>query len=239
MTAGTPPSRRIAILACATVLASACDRPQPILPTPVGSTVAAAISPLPPLASYDIAGIVVDDNDIPVPGAPVHFGVANDLTTVTDSSGAFKATVDLRQPSVEIRVEKPGYEPSLFDASANPGNFSDFRNLVRLYPITRITVGETVQLALLDGAFCGQSEFEYVCRRIRMVVPAAGLLTLEVVPEDFHLVVAGPIQYPDRSTSRLAIRAVARGEISVDVLLYGNLRGKFPEFTVHSSLALD
>jgi hypothetical protein len=233
------PLKPFGILAAATLLAGACDSRQPITATPTASTVPVLFMPssLQPLVSYDIAGMVVDNNDVAVPGASVRFAVVNNFTTVTDATGAFKATVELRAPSVEIRVEKPGYEPSLFDASANPGNFQDFRNLVRLYPITRITVGEPVQLPLLDGAFCGSSEFEYVCRRIRMVLPAAGFLTLDVAPDDYHLVPAGPIQYPDPSTSRLSIRAVAGGEIPVDVLLYGNLLGTSPKFTVHSSLA--
>src|SRR5262245_61565094 len=122
------PPKRFGILAFATVLASACNSPHPIVPTPAGSSVPVTISPLPPLAPYDITRIVVDANDDPVPGASVRFGVADNLSMVTDTGGVFKATVQLRQPSVEIRVEKPGYEPSLFDASANPGNFPDFRN---------------------------------------------------------------------------------------------------------------
>jgi hypothetical protein len=77
---------------------------------------------------------------------------------------------------------------------------------------------------------------EYVCRRIRMLVPARGVLTLEAAPHEFHVVRAGPIQCPDDSTSRLSM-GVPAGEVLVDVLLYGHLQGTFDAFTLHSSIA--
>ena len=134
-------------------------------------------------------------------------------------------------------MQKAGYEASSIDASANPRSVPGFRNLVRLYPITRITVGDVRELPLLDGAFCGGDGFPYVCRRVRLVVLSAGVMRLEVIPADYHLAQAGPFLYPDRTTPFLSIRIPAAGEVPIDVLLYDNLQKRVPPFTLRSSLA--
>jgi hypothetical protein len=142
---------------------------------------------------YNIAGLVIDDHELPVTGAEVRFlGPPQAVTTTTDASGAFQATIQLRARGSETVVRKPGYDASSIDASANPGNLPNFQNVVRLYPITRIAVGEVTTLPLMDGAYCGGSEFEYVCRLIRMLVPSAGC----------SMTICGGGSHPLRSTRR-------------------------------------
>jgi hypothetical protein len=215
-----------AIVIAVSVALGACDSRQPTTPTLTGST-----SSAPPWTPREIAGIVVDDDDRAVAGAEVRFfGPPQLVTVITDAIGAFKTTVELRQLFSEIRVQKAGYEPSAIDAVA------DARNLVRLYPVTNIAVGEVRQLSLLDGSFCG-GEFEYYCRRVRVRSSAPGLLTVDVFPANYRLVLAGPIQYPDRSTSRLSVTVQAAEEIALDVLIVSNLQGQPTAFTLSSSLA--
>src|SRR5262249_36773656 len=122
------------------------------------------------------------------------------------------------------------------DAAANLRNDPRFRNLVRLYPITRIAVEDVRSLPMLDGAFSGGDGFPYVCRRVRIVVPSAGVLSVDASPGDYHLTQPGPFMYPDNTTSHLSIRVVA-GEAHIDVLLPGYLLNKVPPFTLRSSLA--
>lgn len=215
-----------AIVIAVSVVLGACDSRQPTMPTLTGST-----SPFPPWTPREITGIVVDDHDRGVAGAEVRFfGPPQLVTAITDATGAFKATVELRQLFSEILVQKPGYEPSAIDAVANT------RNLVRLYPVTSVAVGEARQLSLLDGSFCG-GEFEYYCRRVRVRSSAAGLLTVDVLPANYRLVLAGPIQYPDRSTSRLSVAVQSVEETALDVLIVSNLQGQPTAFTLSSSLA--
>jgi hypothetical protein len=161
-----------AMVIAASLALCACDSSQPTMPTSTGSTSPSPpgpISPFPRATLHESTGTVVDDHDRPVAGAEVRFlGPPQLVTVVTDATGAFGATIELRQPFSEIRVQKPEYEPSAIDAMA------DARNVVRLYPVTSVAVGEVRELALLDGSFCG-GEFEYYCRRVRLRSSAAGL----------------------------------------------------------------
>jgi hypothetical protein len=75
-----------------------------------------------------------------------------------------------------------------------------------------------------------------VTRAVWVRSSAPGLLTVDVFPANYRLV-AGPIQYPDRSTSRLSVTVQAAEEIALDVLIVSNLQGQPTAFTLSSSLA--
>jgi hypothetical protein len=76
-----------------------------------------------------------------------------------------------------------------------------------------------------------------VTRAVWVRSSAPGLLTVDVFPANYRLVLAGPIQYPDRSTSRLSVSVQAAEEIALDVLIVSNLQGQPTAFTLSSSLA--
>ena len=203
---------RVGLLLWAAVLPAACDRAEPTAPTPVTSTPAVSSPPGAPAVSYVLRGAVVDDDEQPVAGATVLFlGPQIPVTVLTDAGGQFEATLELRQQGSSVTVSRSDYEPSQSYVAA------DRREVVRLYPIKRITAGASVQLTLVNGAYCG-FEYEYNCRRIRVLSLASGTLTVDITPADFKLVEAGPLQYPDRSTSHLVLPARAGQEMAIDVL---------------------
>ncbi len=100
------------------VLAGACDSERSVPPVPsVPSAPSTPPSPAPTSRTVHVVGSVVDGGGMPVPGADMKFHAFSSpspLLAVTDASGAYDVTFDLRSTAVgtEVMVEKPGYEPS-------------------------------------------------------------------------------------------------------------------------------
>jgi hypothetical protein len=152
------------------------------------------------------------------------FSSPSPLVAVTDASGAYDVTFDLRSTAVgtEIMVEKPGYEPSWHWTGLSPLDAGkDLSRNFRLHQIRSVPAGESVHLSIdRDDPLCG-FDFEWVCRRIRVRSSARGTLTVEAVADNAAFrfgVVIGSVQYPYRSTPRLTVRVDPGSEISADIL---------------------
>jgi hypothetical protein len=159
------------------------------------------------------------------------FSSPSPLVAVTDASGAYDVTFDLRSTAVgtEIMVEKPGYEPSWHWTGLSPLDAGkDLSRNFRLHQIRSVPAGESVHLSIdRDDPLCG-FDFEWVCRRIRVRSSARGTLTVEAVADDAAFrfgVVMGSVQYPYRSTPRLTVPVDPGSEISADILLEGTVSG--------------
>ena len=227
------PSIRFGILLAAAVLSATCDSIQPTQPTPVASNpLPPAPAPPPPsLVTQVFKGDVLDENDQPVSAAGLRFYDGHrSIDVLSDADGRFEVALELRSGSVQtgVSAQKSGYEPSdtIVDARTS--------GLVRLYSIYRLTAGDTAQLSITGGAYCGL-EFEYECRRVRIRSASTGMLTVEATPGDFKLIM-GPLRYPDTSTSRLSVQVQAGTETAIDVLTW-----LYPEqpksFTLRSSVS--
>jgi hypothetical protein len=166
-------SRRLALIILA-VLATACDPGRPAgsgTPPPVFSP-----SP-PPETPTLLKGVVLDGDNLPVAGASVALSDLEERqAATTDPEGRFEFTTRSWRGAGPIVVETPGYEPTYSLLHL------DRDNIVRHYRVRRLAAGASATLGILDGAYCGASE-EFTCRRIRIVSPVAGRLTVEVASD--------------------------------------------------------
>ena len=225
-------SIRFGILLAAAVLSAACDSVQPTQPTPVASNPPPpAPAPPPSLVIQVFKGDVLDENDQPVPAAGLRFSDWHrSIDVLSDADGRFEVTLELTSGSMSagVSAQKSGYEPSNTVVGARN------RGLVRLYSIYRLTAGDTAQLLITGGAYCG-FDFEYECRRVRIRSASTGMLTVEATPGDFKLIM-GPLRYPDTSTSRLSVHVQAGAETAIDVLTWLYTE-QSKSFTLHSSVS--
>ena len=198
----------------------ACDRAPAAGPSRVPNPVSPTHRP-----QLHLTGLVVDGNDGPVAGAQI---AANDVSgraaeTVADAAGAYAVTID-KQDSVAVTVSKDGFESSLLYVwlSGAVAGSEVARNL-RLHEILRIRAGDSVEVSIVEGdPSCDDLE-GWPCRRIRVVSPVAGRLTLEVPfsPAPFFNIIGPP---PDGGSGWFLSVAVAAGsETVVDVMLVGGL----------------
>jgi hypothetical protein len=158
--------------------ASACSggSSTPTAPTPVPSPTP---SPTPP-TTIVLTGQVTDRiTSAPISGATVIFDGKN--RTTTDSSGSYALT-GLRYAASIINVLANNYAG---DARYIQGTSHN----VRLYRIERITAGDSWSVTVApDDSLCynnvqdqpGAGQ-DYVCRSVRVVAPADGIMTLEAV----------------------------------------------------------
>jgi hypothetical protein len=121
----------------------------------------------------------------------------------------------------------------------NPSANSNQTESIRLYKISRIIVGDSVHLSLSpDDQTCG-FEDEFLCRRVHVISPANGTVTVTVKADEpgvtFDLV-TGQISYPFRETSTLAVQAIAGADTAVDILMSWNSKA-LAFFTLTTSFA--
>jgi hypothetical protein len=188
------------ILLVAVLLAAACDGRGPTTPTSPSAPPAAVPSPPRQSMSFEMTGVVTDDDGPPVPGAKV--AVWRDYVDVpsmlTDGSGAYKLKFTAVPGSAYVlnwdpagtedavafvTVEASGYEPY---ARYILGTTQDLVENIRLHRIKRITAGESAVLTIVpDDTVCVLDVWpgrELICGTLRVVAPDNGIMTVEAVP---------------------------------------------------------
>jgi hypothetical protein len=217
---------RVWILIAAVALPGACGSgspimPTPILPTSVVSTVQSTAPPVASSASRVFRATVIDEDDRPVVGAAVRFDSQPPVIAVTDATGAFEMSVESSQSAgafpLAVAVEKSGYEPSW-------GWVGSCCQRIRLYRIREMTAGDTVTLTLFNEAYCGDF-LDYPCRRFRVRSSSKGLLTVQVTPDDFSVLLADGTGRQG-TFPRLSVQVEANSETSFDVWASGSWDGQ-------------
>jgi hypothetical protein len=215
-----------------------------------GKSPAAPSPPPPPPANENgtlrVIGRVLDIRDATVAGAYVSGFHADGVSdTVSDLDGAYALIVPSRQINLSVRVEKAGFEPSSVDVflSLNAST-ADVNRDLRLYQIVRVNAGDSVDLPIRpDDPICAsvQADFDWPCRRVRVLSAFAGRLT--VVPTlDPSTLGPGPVvqmQLPGVPDvfppTALNVAVGAGSETIVELLLLA--RGTAHTTTLHTSLS--
>ena len=214
---------RLAASTSLAVVLAACD----------GDRSPAAPSEGPP--TLQMSGHVLDGLDNGVSGARVSVMHMDGpmVESVSDSAGAYALAIPAFQQRIYAVVEKSGYEESVIKVV---GATNDITRDLRLHHILRVTAGQTVELAgRSDDPICGIDDYEFPCRRVRIVSQFAGQLRVDATSEGAaaHNI---RLQSPGRSeealeTLRLAV--TAGSETSIDVWFLSGATGT----TLHTSLA--
>lgn len=204
----------------------ACDQP-PSAPTRMPNPAQAEPEPL----TLRLTGLVVDGKDRAVPAARVAVEGNSGGTlaeTIADAGGLYSLAIDSRRASGLVTVERDGFEPSrhyLLPGSIAAG---ELRRNLRLHEIFRISAGESVEVPIVEGDSACSDTFgleDWLCRRIRVVSPVAGQLTLEVpshyAQPHFRIKLAAAVD----SSSSFRIAVPAASETIVEVLLIGGPKG--------------
>jgi hypothetical protein len=109
--------------------------------------------------------------------------------TLTDATGRYRLTGRVYGAGSDyVWASAPGFEPDYRFISAARNGVQDFRP----NPIERISAGQAVRLIVDPGdTLCVNNVQDspglgpsYVCRTIRVLAPANGMLTIEVVASD-------------------------------------------------------
>ena len=199
-----------------------CDQP-PAAPSRMLNSRPAEPTPLP----IRLMGLVVDGNDRPVAGARV--AVSNNGRslgeTIADAAGAYAVMIE-RLDSVEAYVAQEGFEPSrLFVFPLTSSGAAEVTKNLRLHEILRITAGQSLGLSVVEGDSACSYTFgleEWGCRRIRVISPVAGQLTVEVTPTGVSSYFIIKLPNAQNDTGPYFRAAVAAGsETTLDVLLVG------------------
>ncbi len=190
---------RFRTLAFATLLlAAACDSDAPTAPrpTPLQPPPAGPIPPSPgPLASFEMTGIVIDDQGTPIPGAKVTALVDpyTGPSAVTDTSGRYRIRFDSFRganggpPGTELAVAMALVEFTGYDWYARyvVAPSEEVEQNFRLRRIRRINAGEStvVEVAPDDRVCAGDWSpgRETICGVVHVVAPTAGVLTTSAV----------------------------------------------------------
>jgi len=201
------------------ILASACcGNGSPTAPTP---------RPSPPsviTSTFHLTGIAADDDGGPVGGATVTVG-KGDLTNapsgsgVTDGRGFYSIDFDavhIDLPGAAlgwVMADSPGHDRFWADIHVPGSGGQNVSQNLRLYRIKRVTAGESTLVTVVpDDKICGPDGF-YRCRSVHVVVPADGLLTMEV-GNGLALVVD---DQRDQQPSSATFRVTAGTEEVVDI----------------------
>jgi hypothetical protein len=218
------PTALAASVPLAALLVAACGS-SPSAPTVLPPSLVNPAEPPPPsFVTRRLSGIVRDGSNRAVANAivTVHNSNGSKRSVATDTNGLYDTSADLNQnyavPWLFMEVSKPGYEDTRNGVLArNPDTNRD----LYLFELARLTAGSDAQLsATFEGPLCG-FELEYACRRLQVVSPASGTLTIELVAEDPASAFAfGPVTYPMPNPSPRMSRAVSRGQtLDVEILL--------------------
>jgi len=197
---------------------------------PVGCGTSSPAAPSPP-ESVLITGRVLDARDVPVAGARV---TATDrfrgaIESLSDAAGGFTLTIDVRNGSFPVVVEKDGFEPSRYVSLPDAPLSRALPMDLRLHAITRILAGDSIRLEVRrEDPVCasGPSGLEtYPCRRVRIASPAGGQLSVQAVDDlgDFSAVHSIVVQQADKppAAAGLVIAVPAGSETIVEFMLQG------------------
>ena len=237
------PTALAASVSLAALLVAACGS-SPTAPTvpPPSPSVNPAGPPPPSFVTRRLSGIVRDGSNRAVANAivTVHNSNGSKRSVSTDANGFYDTSADLNQnyavPWLEMEISKPGYEDTRNGALAL--NQDTNRDLY-LFELARLTAGSDAQLsATFEGPLCG-FDLEYACRRLQVVSPASGTLTIELVADDPSTAFAfGPVTYPMSNRSPRMSRAVSSGQtLDLEILLVSfNPRSGWRAVMVKTSL---
>lgn len=175
-----------------TMMSAACDEaPLPIQPSPGpdGPVVASGV--------WELSGVAVGDDGRPISNTPVvvWLGRPNEPVVQTDEMGRYNVKFDARHGGYVYRSTAVVYIDAGSDYEPEHRLFfpigSDPRQTLDLHPrrIRWISAGESVSVTVEPGDVpCfnnvqdGSWHAYYVCRTVRLIVPADGVLTAEVIP---------------------------------------------------------
>lgn len=200
----------------------------------------------PPTGTLRVFGHVRDGADNAVGGARVIvFHLDGESETVSDADGAYALSLPLRQTTVSVTVEMAGFEPSRTSVFLSLNNATvDVRRDLRLHRIVRVSAGASVELSIRsDDPLCTsvRDEFDWPCRRLRVLSEFAGLLTV-VHTHDGATPGLGPaiqMQVPTLPhgfpTSALSVFVAAGSETIVEFLLIQ--RDTLRTMTFHTGLS--
>ena len=167
-----------------------------------------------------LTGTVVDSGGRPVAGAtivPVAQTWTDTAAATSDAAGLYMFPLKPGAGgSVELRIEKDGFEPSLKVVSLDRAE--DVVATLRIHPVMRISVGDTVRLSIdADDPVCSYQGY-WPCRRIRVTAPTTG--DARISAEDAQAPVRLQSFPAAEQGGRLLSRHMTEGaELMVDVLL--------------------
>lgn len=184
--------------------------------------------PCVPLANVVVTGVATDDDGLPVSGASIRIAayVGNtspEFTGETDGAGRYSIEVSARATDGSIKAEDASHDRyfDYLDFSARFGTVPTLTRDVRLYRITRINAGESTRVTIAPGdSLCGHDD-ELVCRRVTVMVPAAGSLTMGCEPQGNDN--GGPGLTIVEYNGRAGVQPwhVTGGEVPVDIGMWG------------------
>jgi hypothetical protein len=243
-------------------LASACSGSTPTTaPTPAPTATvspAPAPTPTPPTPTVSLTGQVTDGTtSAPISGATVVFSYPVMYAT-TDSLGNYTFTgvpaPALSSALVWASDRRPGAAAALTD-NYEPA-FCYYRSTsqnLHLYRVKRIAAGDsTVVTVAPDDTLCVNNvqDFpglgqDYVCRRVRVMVPSDGVMTLEAVsaqggarpPLEVETIGGGPERFGTPLLGNpTSIQVTVGTEVVVNVeMLLGSTTSQ--SFTLNTSMS--
>ena len=184
-----------------------------------------SVSPSPAETSqlFRVYGVVVDADRTPIAGARVSVqagGQPPALDTVSDAQGAYSLELE-RSAFHVIAAGHEGFEPN--ELLLTPLG-REMRFDMRLQRVVRINAGESVTLTVVPAdQSCGDGDQTWLCRRVRVVAPAAGTLKLAVPgvssSPGFLLRVAD--NWDITPAASIAVPVSAGSETIIELLLVG------------------
>ena len=186
-----PVKRRFMIFVV--VVASACNRAQPSAPSAPASLSGCFTGILANcvLVTRHFSGVVLTEDDQPVPAATVSFLPSgtprNEEHATTDGNGFYQLTLD--QPAswagTYASVTQALYEDTLRVTVPWAPDQTDVTKNFRLYRSVTLAAGESVHLAITpDNSVCESDEVSFVCRIVHVTVPTSGTLVLDAIADD-------------------------------------------------------
>jgi hypothetical protein len=191
--------RAVSVLAgvAAAATSLACDKTPATSPSSTAtSTATPAGTAAATTGSWELSGVATGDDGRPVTNARliINLGIHGAVLGMTDETGRYHVTFDaqrgafIRGSTAEVTLFGDGYE---VDYSWFRPTGSDSHQVLDLHPnlIRWINTGESVSVAVAaDDKLCINNaqdmpnySVQYVCRTVRFIVPADGVLTVEAV----------------------------------------------------------
>lgn len=181
------------------LLTIACDGRGPTTPTTPTSPPFAPRPPLGPVVSFEMTGLVANDEGTPVSGATVtvwHDAFVDSSVVVTDASGRYSVRFSSARgsnagpPGTELSVGMVMIEAAGYDGYARyiVTPTEQFVENFRLHRIHRIRVGESAVVTVApNDKVCGidtSPARETICGTIHVVAPTNGILTVTAFPAE-------------------------------------------------------
>jgi hypothetical protein len=160
------------------VVVAACNGTHPSAPTG-GSPAQNG-----PYFTRHFKGVVLTEDDHPVPAATVKIG--SSLTATTDGNGVYQ--LDLSEPAQWLGewgwVTHTLYEDTEKGVRYAPGQ-TDVTQNFRLYRSMTLAAGDSAHLAITpDNSVCTNDDDVYICRKVHVSVPSGGTLVLDTIADD-------------------------------------------------------